>query len=242
MVFSFSPVSPRLHSCAWEAWGTQPQGLHPRASRPCTEYRLMIHAMTEDRNVEEKEMVTERTLNTPPISAPTQASVVAVPDDPDATHGEGDPGKDDPGDMEQESTSTSESTQAGPDTTSTERIFIAEDEESIRMLIARFLSAKGFEVSEARNGREALEQIKTLPGLDLLLTDMIMPEMGGYALSEAVREIYPDLKTVYISGYTEDEQGEVKLNTPTSIFVQKPFSLETIHHTIRHLLDSKGGD
>ena len=141
----------------------------------------MIHAMTKDRNIEEKEMVTER-------------------------------------------------------------IFIAEDEESIRTLMARYLSTKGFEVSEAHNGKEALEQIKTLPGLDLLLTDMIMPEMGGYALSEAVREIYPDLKTVYISGYTEHEQDEAELNTPTSIFVQKPFPLETIHHTIRHLLDSNGAD
>ncbi len=206
----------------------------------------MIHAMTQDRNGEEKEMITKHTLNTPPISAPTQSSVLAVHDDPDATHGDGDPGKDDPGNTaqaeEQESTSTSESTQAGPDTTSTERIFIAEDEESIRMLMARFLSAKGFEVREADNGQEALEQIKTLPGLDLLLTDMIMPEMGGYALNKAVREIYPDLKTVYISGYTEHEQGEEDLNSPTSIFVQKPFLLETIYHTIRHLLDSKGTD
>ena len=202
----------------------------------------MICAMTKDRNGTEKEMVTEHTPSTPPIIAPTQASARAIHDDPGVPHGEGDPGKDDPGDMEQESTSTNESTQACPDTASTERIFIAEDEDSIRTLMARYLSAKGFEVGEANNGKEALEQIKTLPGLDLLLTDMIMPEMDGYTLSKAVREIYPDLKTIYISGYTAHEQGEAELNTPTSIFVQKPFLLETIHHTIRHLLDGKGAE
>jgi CheY-like chemotaxis protein len=201
----------------------------------------MIYAMTQDRNGEEKEMITKHTLNTPPISAPTQSSVLAVHDDPDATQGDGDPGNTARA-KDRESTSTSESTQACPDTTSTERIFIAEDEESIRTLMARFLSAKGFEVWEAPDGKEALEQIKTLPGLDLLLTDMIMPEMGGYPLSEAVKEIYPDLKTIYISGYTDHEQGEAELNTPTSIFVQKPFLLETIYHSIRHLLDHKGTD
>ncbi|MFT7512063.1 MAG: signal transduction histidine kinase [Candidatus Omnitrophota bacterium] len=131
-----------------------------------------------------------------------------------------------------------EGTESDVESSSSECTIIAEDEENIRELLSRYLTSKGFSVFEAGNGEEALELIRNTPDVSLLVTDLVMPGMGGYELDEAARAILPQLRTVYMSGYTEHVPSEDQLKASNSIFVQKPFSLDIIYRKIRQLLDT----
>jgi two-component system, chemotaxis family, CheB/CheR fusion protein len=120
----------------------------------------------------------------------------------------------------------------------TESILLVEDEESVRELVKRVLKRCGYSVVDAANGREGLDLCKADPGkFDLLLTDVVMPELGGRELAEAALKLNPALKIVFISGHTQDvilKEG-VRLGTA---FVQKPFTPMQIAQKVRETLDS----
>ncbi len=119
-----------------------------------------------------------------------------------------------------------------------EQILVVEDEESLRKALAKILTRLGYRVTLAANGGEALLLVEE-GGLqpDLVLTDVVMPTMGGKELVARLKKSRPDLKALYMSGYTDNaivHQGVLDPGTP---FLQKPFTMETIALRIREVLD-----
>lgn len=114
-----------------------------------------------------------------------------------------------------------------------EKILLVEDVSSIRAIFEKKLSQQGYDVVVASNGEEALGYIqKHHPDLDLLITDMVMPKMGGIELTEHLKKEYPDLRILYMSGYSDQMwKGE------NPFFLQKPFALKTLMEKIREILD-----
>jgi two-component system, cell cycle sensor histidine kinase and response regulator CckA len=108
-------------------------------------------------------------------------------------------------------------------------VMILEDEDGVRELAARILCDRGYDVVQARNGSEALAGIKDkMPELDLLLTDVIVPDMGTGELEYQVHVLKPDLPILYMSGYPKDDilyRGLIRRDQP---FLQKPFTTEDL--------------
>ncbi|MCL4213669.1 MAG: response regulator [Gemmatimonadales bacterium] len=121
-----------------------------------------------------------------------------------------------------------------------ETILVVEDERPIRDLITRALMAHGYTVLTAADGEEALRVVATHPTrIDLLVSDVVMPGMGGPALARALRERFPWLQVLLMSGYTADalRDGEVPQG---AVFVAKPFSPDDLARRVRDLLDPAG--
>ena len=115
-----------------------------------------------------------------------------------------------------------------------ETVMIAEDEDAVRDLASNFLKSSGYTVLSARSGGEALESAKRWCGpIHLLLTDMIMPQMRGSELARKLKRLYPDIKTVYMSGYYDRASEHFEEG---ALFVQKPFSRETLLGVIAQAL------
>ncbi len=117
-------------------------------------------------------------------------------------------------------------------------VLFAEDEAMMRDLITTFLLGKGFSVIVAENGRDAVAKARDagLESIGLLITDLVMPEMGGMELSTEMRTLKPGLRVLFISGYTDDlvvlnEEGGAK-----SAFLRKPFSFQDLGRSIEGLL------
>jgi PAS domain S-box-containing protein len=122
--------------------------------------------------------------------------------------------------------------------TGNETILLVEDEESVLNLTAMMLENLGYTVIPFNKPLSALNYIKTQSGIDLLITDIIMPEMNGRDLAENILAFYPDLKILLISGYTSnviDNQEIKNLKVP---LLQKPFSMAEISEKIRQILDN----
>ncbi len=122
-------------------------------------------------------------------------------------------------------------------TQGSETILLVEDEAAVRSVAARVLGNQGYTVVQAANGAEALGRLDELEGkVDLILTDVVMPDMGGLELTGRVREQRPDLKVLYMSGYAEGDKLQPKMNSEHS-FLQKPFSAESLTLKVREVLD-----
>jgi len=120
----------------------------------------------------------------------------------------------------------------------TETILLVEDEPSVRTLIRDELRKLGYRVIEAKNGVEAcLLATQQAGSLQLLLTDVVMPGMGGRELAQHLSVIKPDLRTLFISGYTDDVGIMAGQEEGTSSFLQKPFTPEVLARAVRTLLD-----
>ena len=118
-----------------------------------------------------------------------------------------------------------------------ETVLLVEDEETVRSVACRILKSRGYTVYSAANAREALELVQTIPGkLDLVLTDMVMPEMGGVQLVERLRELRPGLRSVYMSGYAEGDKRDFREQARS--FLQKPFSTDSLTSKVREALDA----
>lgn len=118
-----------------------------------------------------------------------------------------------------------------------ESILLVEDEEELRKMTVTILKRQGYIVVEARSGTDALDAVAKHPEIDLLVTDVIMPEMGGKELSEKIRKNYPKLKILYVSGYTNAEIATRGLLDEGVSLLQKPFSLQSLTQRIREELD-----
>jgi two-component system cell cycle sensor histidine kinase/response regulator CckA len=122
----------------------------------------------------------------------------------------------------------------------TETILIAEDETSLRTLTRDALELCGYKVMAAANGVEALELSSRFPGnIDLLLTDVAMPEMGGRVLAEKLSQARPEVKVVFMSGYTGQPIGDPGPLAPGTAFLAKPFTREMLTRKIREVLDRR---
>lgn len=121
------------------------------------------------------------------------------------------------------------------DLTGTARILLVEDEDAVRTFSTRALTNKGYEVLAADCGENALQVLNDFgKPVDLLITDVIMPNMDGPTLATKVREIYPTLKIIFISGYTEDK---LKDHMGENIyFLPKPFELKQLAAKVKDVL------
>ena len=120
----------------------------------------------------------------------------------------------------------------------TETILLVEDEASVRTLVRDELRKLGYRVVEAKNGVEAcLLATQQAGSFQLLLTDVVMPGMGGRELAQHLSVIKPDLRTLFISGYMDDIGIMAGQEEGTSSFLQKPFTPEVLAHAVRNLLN-----
>ena len=123
----------------------------------------------------------------------------------------------------------------------TETVLLVEDEDAVRVLASRVLADQGYTVLEARNGREALAVLaRPDHGIALVLTDVVMPDMGGVELVEHLNAGHPDIRVVYMSGYAEGDKLAPAVRNSPYPFLQKPFSPENLTTRIREALDRAG--
>jgi CheY-like chemotaxis protein len=119
-----------------------------------------------------------------------------------------------------------------------ETILVIEDEEIVRTLASRGLQDHGYTVVQAKNGAEALHYIQQHPGtVDLAISDVVMPEMGGRELAQNVALFEPDLPILFMSGYTGDDVVQRGLLDPGAPFQQKPFTPGALASKVRTMLD-----
>jgi len=120
-----------------------------------------------------------------------------------------------------------------------ETVLVAEDEEAVRLIIAKALEARGYRVLSARDGSEALELAAGHGGIDLLVTDVVMPDMNGRELSRCLTEARPNLRTLYLSGYTDDAMLHRGVLQEGVAFLQKPFSLGALARKVRDVIEAR---
>jgi PAS domain S-box-containing protein len=122
--------------------------------------------------------------------------------------------------------------------TGSETILIAEDDANIRAMFKSCLEPMGYTVLLAAEGREALDLSKKHPGrIHLLLTDVIMPNMNGQELADALRNQRPDMGVLFMSGYTDDVIAHHGVLEPGINFIQKPITLSILAHKLRDVLN-----
>ena len=120
-----------------------------------------------------------------------------------------------------------------------ETVLVVEDADALRKLSVTLIEQYGYQVLSAANGAEALELVqKDRPKIDLLLTDVIMPRLGGHALAQRLVPLYPGLKVLYMSGHTDSSVGQHGVLEAGISLLHKPFTEEELVRKMREVLDS----
>lgn len=120
----------------------------------------------------------------------------------------------------------------------TETILLVEDERGVRLLALRVLEGNGYSVLEAAEGPTAIELVRQYEGpIHLLVTDVVMPHMGGRAVADAVTSLRPTVKVLYLSGYTANAIVHRGVLDPKTPFLEKPFTPATLASKVREVLD-----
>ncbi len=120
-----------------------------------------------------------------------------------------------------------------------ETILLVEDDKEVRMLAVRILKTQGYRVLEASEGREALRALKGYDGLiNLLLTDVVMPEMSGRELANRLIPFHPKMKVLYMSGYTDSAIVHHGILDKGVNYIQKPFTVDGLARKVRGVLDN----
>jgi signal transduction histidine kinase/ActR/RegA family two-component response regulator len=118
-----------------------------------------------------------------------------------------------------------------------ETILLVEDDEKVRKLVREMLLLQGYKVLETGRGSEAVGMARNHDGpIDLLLTDVVMPQMSGPELVEQVAALRPGIKVVYMSGYPGGITSEHGMFDPSAFFLQKPFEMDTLGQILRQAL------
>jgi two-component system cell cycle sensor histidine kinase/response regulator CckA len=116
-------------------------------------------------------------------------------------------------------------------------ILLVEDEETLRILNARGLTSRGYNVVEAGNGVEAIERLEELGGhVDLVVSDVVMPEMNGPKLFHELRKRNPSIKVIFVSGYAEDAFEDDMPDPDTFDFLAKPFTLKQLVERVKETM------
>jgi PAS domain S-box-containing protein len=121
----------------------------------------------------------------------------------------------------------------------TETILLVEDEGAVRMMALHALQASGYAVLDAEDGEQALRVVQTFGvPIRLLVTDVVMPGLGGRELADRLQAAQPDLRVLYMSGYTDDEVVRRGVEADRVHFLPKPFSPQLLAQRVREVLDS----
>jgi len=127
------------------------------------------------------------------------------------------------------------------DLTGSETVLLVEDEEAVRSFAARALSMRGYNVLEANSGTDALDVVAAHNGgIDLVISDVMMPEMDGPTMLTHLRDSLPNVKVIFISGYAEDAFEKNLGEGETFTFLPKPFSLKQLAATVKDVLAAAG--
>jgi len=119
-----------------------------------------------------------------------------------------------------------------------ESILVVEDDDGVRNFVGTALKDLGYTVQEAINGKKALEILaQNGTKTDLIITDLIMPEMNGKEMAIEVGKIFPDIRILFTSGYTEDHIVQSGSLNKGVDFLQKPYSIQTLAKKVREVLD-----
>jgi two-component system, cell cycle sensor histidine kinase and response regulator CckA len=122
-----------------------------------------------------------------------------------------------------------------------ETILLVEDEEPVRQLACEILQASGYTILEASGGLDALQVCETHNGgIQLMVTDVVMPGMSGRELADELSSVRPEMRVLYVSGYTEDAIGEYGVLEEGVNFLQKPFRPCDLARKVRDVLDAGG--
>jgi PAS domain S-box-containing protein len=121
-----------------------------------------------------------------------------------------------------------------------ETVLVVEDDEALRRLVQRILQERGYNVVAAPTPADAIELAGSLPAIDLLITDVVLPEMNGRALAERLAERQPHLEVLFMSGYTDDAVVRRGVLRQETHFLQKPFRPPDLLRKVREVLDSTG--
>jgi PAS domain S-box-containing protein len=128
--------------------------------------------------------------------------------------------------------------QAAPAPQGSETVLVVEDEDGVRKLVREVLELRGYRVLEADGGEQALAVASEFDqSIDLLLTDVVMPKMNGRDLAEAMALLRPEVKILFLSGYTDHVVVEHGVLQPKADFLQKPFTPDTLARKVRDVLD-----
>jgi len=119
----------------------------------------------------------------------------------------------------------------------TETLLVVEDEDALRDVMSDYLRGLGYTVLAASSGQQALAAVSQNEHIDLLITDVVMPKMNGRELSQMLSSLRPKLKTIHMSGYTDDVVFQGGIHEVGSTFLHKPFSLGTLASKVRDSLD-----
>ena len=117
-------------------------------------------------------------------------------------------------------------------------VLVVEDEEIVRELVCSVLKERGYHVLCADNGAEAIKLSDEHRGtIALLITDVVMPQMGGLELSRLIAERRPDARVLYVSGYSESDMNEQGILAPDADFMEKPFTPQALTRKVREVLN-----
>jgi CheY-like chemotaxis protein len=126
---------------------------------------------------------------------------------------------------------------AGEAPRGSETVLVVEDEAPVRKLVRRMLEGVGYRVLEAGSAVDAITLlVRDNVGVDLLVTDVIMPQMSGRDLARRLKDHLPDLKVLFISGYTDDALADHGVLAPGIALLEKPFSPESLARKVREVL------
>ena len=121
-----------------------------------------------------------------------------------------------------------------------ETILVVDDESSIRGYVRNILRIEGFQLLEAVDGMDALEQVERRAAtIDLLVTDVRMPRMDGIALAHSLIELFPGTTVLYMSGYTDNAIASSGVLTREHAFLQKPFTPLALADKVRETLENE---
>jgi len=127
-------------------------------------------------------------------------------------------------------------------TAGTETLLLVEDEQAVRRASAEFLRMQGYKILEAKDGLDALSVAKQYPGaIDLLVTDVVMPNMSGGELAKELARRIPKMKFLFVSGYAGKTVMDHHVLDLDTNFLQKPYSLKQLGAKIRTALDMRKG-
>jgi PAS domain S-box-containing protein len=124
-----------------------------------------------------------------------------------------------------------------------ETILLVDDDDAVREVVSRVLSAQGYNVLQARDGEDALNVAGAHgAAIDLVVSDVVMPRMDGRGLSDRLRKRYPQIRFLFVSGYTRGAVGADQLCGPVTDFLAKPFTMDSLCQAMRALLGRRQVD